>query len=32
MLVTYIIYVGNVYDKNIRIVTLIIVLPGSTRL
>ena len=27
-----IIYVGNVYNKNIKIITLIIVLPGSTRL
>ena len=27
-----IIYVGNVYDKNIKIITLIMVLPGSTRL
>ena len=27
-----IIYVGNVYNKTIMIVTLIIVLPGSTRL
>ena len=27
-----IIYVGNAYNKNIKIITLIIVLPGSTRL
>ena len=27
-----IIYVGNVYNKNIKIINLIIVLPGSTRL
>ena len=27
-----IIYVGYVYNKNIKIITLIIVLPGSTRL
>ena len=27
-----IIYGGNVYNKNIKIITLIIVLPGSTRL
>ena len=27
-----IIYVGNVYNKNIKTITLIIVLPGSTRL
>ena len=27
-----IIYVGNVYNKTIEIITLIIVLPGSTRL
>ena len=27
-----IIYVCNVYNKNIKIITLIIVLPGSTRL
>ena len=26
------IYVGNVYNKTIKIITLIIVLPGSTRL
>ena len=26
------IYVGNVYNKNIKVITLIIVLPGSTRL
>ena len=26
------IYVGYVYNKNIKIITLIIVLPGSTRL
>ena len=26
-----IIYVGNVYNKTIKIITLIIVLPGSTR-
>ena len=25
-----IIFVGNVYNKNIKIITLIIVLPGST--
>ena len=27
-----IIYVGNVYNKNIKSITLVIVLPGSTRL
>ena len=27
-----IIYVGNRYNKNIKSITLIIVLPGSTRL
>ena len=27
-----IIYVGNVYNINIKIITMVIVLPGSTRL
>ena len=26
------IYVGNVYNENIKVITLILVLPGSTRL